>query len=45
MLDKTNKHWSCSKKVKVKVCFDIAQYQVRWTAQSALHFLDTKNGL
>ena len=23
---------------KVKVCFYIVQYQVRWTAQSALHF-------
>ena len=23
---------------KVKVCFYIAQYPVRWTAQSALHF-------
>ena len=26
-------------KVKVKVCFYIAQYPVHWTAQSALHFL------
>ena len=24
--------------IKVKVCFYIAQYPVRWTAQSALHF-------
>ena len=27
--------------VKVKVCFHIAQYPVRWTAQSALHFSST----
>ena len=27
--------------IKVKVCFYIAQYPVRWTAQSALHFSST----
>ena len=32
-------------KKKVKVCFYIAQYPVRWTAQSALHFLPSLTDL
>ena len=34
-----------SSKKKVKVCLYIAQYPVRWTAQSALHFLPSLTDL
>ena len=33
------------KQIKVKVCFYIAEYPVRWTAQIALHFLPSLTDL
>ena len=36
---KLQQTWEIKGKVKVKVCFYIAQHPVRWTAQSALYFM------